>query len=540
MNLYWCLQFLKVLLVLWLIQLVFQYTRLNKVKIDKRLIASKEKVKEVTKETTPKTNKSSKLQNLDSNKLLLKLTDSLEGLVIEHRSVLHLDDDGTTSIRLTKSIINQGLRIKELVEKIIEKQVKSINWVLTFEELKDRVDTHGNEWISLFGDSELFLIPSKDAIKGQNDTKFLLAASLAVKNQQTYSLQRELGGINYNRLHEIKVGLEAIGVTKSLPVSGGGKVLVSNEVELKRLLKNIYPAANIKEEDLYFSSESKFLIRTILRKINFIKNDTTCEEKLGVEEFTPNSEVLVSSFQELDKFVNKLQPKLEKIKKNHIIDRDQLKLQLINEFDKDSNDKIDIIECDDFNQLLKKYQKKIIEIDKIYIQQFVQLSEYLNTKKDNIQHLYDKVKAIPNQNAFGSDYNDFFKIIKNAIHCYKVLLANSLNMICAIIEDDLITFYKIHGKLDKLNIFNSNYENEVLNKLSNIELKLQDVIYSINDMNNNLVMELGMLSMEIENSTNILSNHLEEIGSNINANTFLAGIGVYQMYQINKNTKSLN
>ena len=253
MNLYWCLQFLKVLLVLWLIQLVFQYTRLNKGKIDKKLIASKEKVKEVTKETTPKTNKSSKLQNLDSNKLLLKLTDSLEGLAIEHRSVLHLDDDGTTSIRLTKSIINQRLRIKELVEKIIEKQVKSINWVLTFEELKDRVDTHGNEWISLFGDSELFLIPSKDAIKGQNDTKFLLAASLAVKNQQTYSLQRELGGINYNRLHEIKVGLEAIGVTKSLPVSGGGKVLVSNEVELKRLLKNIYPSANIKEEDLYFA-----------------------------------------------------------------------------------------------------------------------------------------------------------------------------------------------------------------------------------------------------------------------------------------------
>lgn len=235
--------------------------------------------------------------------------------------------------------------------------------------------------------------------------------------------------------------------------------------------------------------------------------------------------------------------KNQKIKEQQEKRRTQLnhsKSQLINELDKDGNGTIDIVEGDDFNQLLKKHQKKIIEMgrndNKSYVQQFVKLSNFINTKKGNIQHLFDSVKDIPNQELL----SEYIKVVKNNIHSYEVLLINSLNMICVLVEDDLITFYSIYEKLDKLNIFNSNHENEMLSKLTKIEGKLDDVIYSIDEMNNSIVMELGMLSMEIENSTNILSNHLKEIESSIDVNTFITGIGTYQMYQINKNTKSLN
>jgi hypothetical protein len=213
---------------------------------------------------------------------------------------------------------------------------------------------------------------------------------------------------------------------------------------------------------------------------------------------------------------------------------------VLSELDKDGNGVIDVIEGDDFNQLLKKHQKQIIEMgrndNKSYVQQFVKLSNFLNTKKGNIQHLFDSVKDIPNQELL----SEYIKVVKNNIHSYEVLLINSLNMICVLVEDDLITFYSIYEKLDKLNIFNSNHENEMLSKLSDIEGKLEDIIHSIDDMNNSIVMELGMLSMEIENSTNILSTHLKEIESSIDVNTFITGIGTYQMYQINKNNKSLN
>ena len=48
-------------------------------------------------------------------------------------------------------------------------------------------------------------------------------------------------------------------------------------------------------------------------------------------------------------------------------------------------------------------------------------------------------------------------------------------MITVLVEDDLFTFYDIYEKLDKLNIFNSNYQNEMLNRLSDIQDKLEEI-----------------------------------------------------------------
>ena len=46
---------------------------------------------------------------------------------------------------------------------------------------------------------------------------------------------------------------------------------------------------------------------------------------------------------------------------------------------------VDVIQGNDFNTLLKKNQKSIVEVDRNYVQQFVKISSYLKTKKENIQ-----------------------------------------------------------------------------------------------------------------------------------------------------------
>lgn len=216
------------------------------------------------------------------------------------------------------------------------------------------------------------------------------------------------------------------------------------------------------------------------------------------------------------------------------------KSQLINDLDKDGNGQVDVIEGDDFNLLLKKHQKKIIELgrndNKNYVQQCVQLKNYLNTQKNNIQHVFDLIKDIPDQDLL----DEYVKVLKNKIHSYEVLLINSLNMICVLIEDDILTFYDIYENLDKLSIFNSNYQNDMLNQLSNIEDKLEEVIYSIEDMSNSIVSGLNDLTSEIGNSSNMLLKNLESIESSIDLNTLVTGIGSYQMYKINKKTKSLD
>ena len=71
-----------------------------------------------------------------------------------------------------------------------------------------------------------------------------------------------------------------------------------------------------------------------------------------------------------------------------------------------------MLEGNDFNLLLKKHQKSIIELDRTYVQQFVKVSSYLKTKKDNIQLIFNSIKDISNE----EELNEYVGILKNEIH----------------------------------------------------------------------------------------------------------------------------
>jgi hypothetical protein len=204
-------------------------------------------------------------------------------------------------------------------------------------------------------------------------------------------------------------------------------------------------------------------------------------------------------------------------------------------FDSDGNGEVDLVEGDDFNQLLKKHQKRVIEINRDYIQQFVKISNLLKTKKKNIQSLFENIKNTSHQ----SELEEHTGILKNEIHNYQLLLFNSLNMIVSLVGNDMITFYNIYESFDKLRIFNSTWENEVSQKLTNIEDGLTQLLYSIDEMSQSIVSGLSELTYVTEESNRNLINQLGEIESSIQVNNLLTGIQTYQMYKINQNTKGL-
>jgi len=217
------------------------------------------------------------------------------------------------------------------------------------------------------------------------------------------------------------------------------------------------------------------------------------------------------------------------------LDLNSSKDSWILKFDSDGNGEVDIIEGDEFNQFLKKYQKQIIEINREYIQQFVKLSSLIKTKKKNIQTIFDNIKTKSNQ----KELEEHVGILKNEIHNYELVLFNSLNMIVSLVDDDMITFFEIYESFDKLNIFNSNWENEMSQKLTKIEDGLTNLMYSINQMGMDIIDGLSQLTYISEESNRNLENHLVEINSSIQVNNLLTGIQTYQLYKINKNTKSL-
>ncbi len=234
----------------------------------------------------------------------------------------------------------------------------------------------------------------------------------------------------------------------------------------------------------------------------------------------------------------------DEMKKNQELKRiDKLNIKknnILSELDKDGNGEIDLIDSDSFNKLISLHQKNIIDVDKSYIQKFVKISLYIKNKKLNIQSLFKSITKTKNE----EELNESLNLLKNQIHTYDLLIFHSINMVTSLIESDLITFYEIYECFDQLGIFNSNWENDVMSKLTDIGSGLNDLLYRIYQMENKIVSSINNLSYVTQDSFKELNisvnNQLSSINSSIKFNNLLTGIQTYQMYRINQNTKRIN
>lgn len=216
------------------------------------------------------------------------------------------------------------------------------------------------------------------------------------------------------------------------------------------------------------------------------------------------------------------------------------KNDIIDNLDSDNNGILDIIETQkDFFELLKNKQSAIIQIDRNYIHQFIKISNYLVSKSNTLQSVFERIKSEENKRELDHLMSELEDLTNN----YNLLLLHSVNMVVSLTTDDMITFYSIYEVFDKTNIFQSNWEKEIGDKLEGIETGLENVFKSIGNLENKLVQEISNLSYITEQSFNELQNsvidELSTINSSINFNNLLTGIQTYQLYKINKNTKSL-
>ena len=206
------------------------------------------------------------------------------------------------------------------------------------------------------------------------------------------------------------------------------------------------------------------------------------------------------------------------------------KKSILNELDKDGNGIVDVVEGNEFNLLFKKHQNLIKEIDKKHIQEFVKVSSYLKTKKNNIQLIFKSIMDTPNEQTL----NQYFEILKDDIHSYNLVLYNSLNLIISLIEDDMITFYEIHERFDNLNIFDSKHERDVSLKLSKIGDGLKELMFTIEEMGRNIEGQLSDLSYVTEQSSLSLKSQLQQVDSSLKTNNLLTTINTYQTYKLRK------
>jgi hypothetical protein len=263
------------------------------------------------------------------------------------------------------------------------------------------------------------------------------------------------------------------------------------------------------------------LIRNILREINFLNE---------------KDEVVITSYQELEECISKLSIKVKKDKENI---RSLLSKEL-KDLDKNNTGSLDIFKEDTFNLLLNKNQKEIILLEKDFkkefTKEFVKLSNFITTNKEGIIKQYELLKKINQKDILEENIG----LLKNQINVYNTIQYLAIAMVTTLINGDKIKFYKIYETFDELNVFNSKWEKDLKKELEEINLNLLVVIDSIHQMSYKITTVLSSINTSIGDLSTTINKQLSSINSSVDLNTIITGINTYQLYKINKNTKSLN
>ena len=213
-------------------------------------------------------------------------------------------------------------------------------------------------------------------------------------------------------------------------------------------------------------------------------------------------------------------------------------------YDKNKNGDLDIFEnSNDYLNLIQQKQDKIIKISEKmgedYIHILVKINDKLNLRKNALNVIFKEILNFKGNYDDESNILEFEKYLKQQIHSYNVLLTNSLFMVSSLINNDRITFRTIYERFDKLNMFNSHYENQTLEMLGKINYNLKKLLVKIDDLNHSITSSIESLTYVTETNLEQLSNELNSINSAVNLNNLISGINAYQTYKIGKNTKSL-
>tara|TARA_Y100001970_G_scaffold189159_1_gene230026 strand:- start:2690 stop:4588 length:1899 start_codon:yes stop_codon:yes gene_type:complete len=229
------------------------------------------------------------------------------------------------------------------------------------------------------------------------------------------------------------------------------------------------------------------------------------------------SNKISKELKKIDSYTNEKKLILEKnnkvIKENtEIFNNLKMISDFLKLFDKDDNGKFDIAETANINLLITKYEKNIRDIEKNesknYLEELIRLKNYINEYQNNLTKEFNSIKI---RYSYGIPVkSNIKKFIKN-YKFYQMLISCLVLMIDNIVKDKLSSYYNIKEDLDKLNIWNSNYQNETIQlAITNNQLTSQLIKVSI-DGHKNILNSLESVKSGIDR-TNI---HLWDLKENI-------------------------
>jgi hypothetical protein len=188
------------------------------------------------------------------------------------------------------------------------------------------------------------------------------------------------------------------------------------------------------------------------------------------------------------------------------------------------NDQLDLNDVLDFNWIKSKIKE---EAERDGLEKIIENLNDMSAKLDGRK-----------TTGFDSNVDNLFKLgnmmkpaMENQIKTMEYYKNIAEAMVIFYLNDKKIRYFEIYEAFEKLGVFDSTWQKNVLNKLDNIEIRLAQISNQLTDLNQSFI-------SLVESSENVVSE-LKEINSGISASNLFQAITAYQTWRVNKNTKSL-
>lgn len=205
-----------------------------------------------------------------------------------------------------------------------------------------------------------------------------------------------------------------------------------------------------------------------------------------------------SKYSSHNKSLNEIQSKIEELQKKTISNN---KLISFNQYyDVDDNGLLDIAESTNIEKIIKNKQKEIREIEKKenrdYLKDFSKISLFLNSFQSQLVSDYNDIQNSGNDyGLINSKIEDFEKDYK----IYKTLLSSMILMVSHVVNDNTLDFYKLRELFDKLSVFESNFEKNLLGELRSLNQVTSELISITLEARDEIMSELSFLDSSISN-----------------------------------------
>lgn len=300
-----------------------------------------------------------------------------------------------------------------------------------------------------------------------------------------------------------------------------------------------------------FKKQYELYIPSLLRKINGVVKEIT-ESRTLIFNSKEEMNFFLEGYRQWRKFLGVLyyvEENYEKIEKEKIINELNQEFDMLNQFFDQSKNYLDELKL-----VLNRQESIIIEREKEFktnhFQDILRGINYLETNltsfKEGISPIESKIKYSKSVDDFlnVSNRKEFILTQKKFISTISTISFGILEMINCLVNNNRLRYYEIYENFDKIRIFNSQHQTDVIQSLNSIDKKIDNLgekldklNSAIDNMSKEVISSINTLGYNINKLDKNLTSQLGSISSSLKFNNILTSIQTYQLYKINKQTK---